>query len=132
MNKNVIVIGAGIGGLAVAVRLAARGFKVTILEKNANVGGKVNFVEARGYKFDTGASLLTMRHVLDELFEFAGRRAEDYLDIEACEPICRYFWTDGTRLDASADLQKTENEIEKISPPDVENFRKYLRDARRK
>ena len=132
MNKNVIVIGAGLGGLSVAVRLAARGFKVTILEKNGSVGGKVNFVEASGYKFDTGASLLTMRHVLDELFEFAGRRAEDYLDIEACEPICRYFWADKTVFDASADLEKTAREIEKISPADAANFQTYLRDARRK
>ncbi len=132
MNKNVIVIGAGLGGLSVAVRLAARGFKVTILEKNGSVGGKVNFVEASGYKFDTGASLLTMRHVLDELFEFAGRRAEDYLDIESCEPICRYFWTDKTVFDASADLEKTAREIEKISPADAANFQTYLVDARRK
>ena len=132
MNKKVIVIGAGLGGLAVAVRLAARGFKVTVLEKNANVGGKVNLVEECGYKFDTGASLLTMRHVLDELFEFAGRQTEDYLDIETCEPICRYFWTDKTVFDASADLEKTRREIEKISRADAANFEIYLRDARRK
>ena len=68
--KKVIVIGAGLGGLSAAIRLAKSGFAVTILEKNENVGGKVNFVEANGYKFDTGASLLTMRHVFEDLFEF--------------------------------------------------------------
>ncbi len=51
-----------------------------------------------GYKFDTGASLLTMRHVLEDLFEFAGRKIEDYLKIVPLEPICRYFWSDGTQF----------------------------------
>ena len=135
MNKSVIVIGAGLGGLSAAIRLAKFGFAVTILEKNEIVGGKVSIAESNGYKFDTGASLLTMRHVLEELFEFAGRRIEDYLDIVPCEPICRYFWSDEsgkTVFDASTDLRKTESEIEKLSPPDVENFRKFLGDAKRK
>ena len=130
--KKTIVIGAGIGGLAAAIRLANAGFSVTVLEKNTNVGGKVNSVAADGYRFDTGASLLTMRHVLEELFESVNRRVEDYLEIVALEPICRYFWTDGTTFDASTDLQKTASEIEKIEPRDAENFHKYLADARRK
>jgi len=130
--NNVIVIGAGLGGLSVAVRLAKSGFSVTVLEKNETVGGKVNSLEADGYKFDTGASLLTMRHVLEDLFAFAERRTEDYLEIVSLEPICRYFWTDGARLDASTDLRKTESEIKKIEPRDAENFQNFLNDSRRK
>jgi phytoene desaturase len=130
--KTVIIIGAGLGGLSAACRLAKSGFSVTIFEKNETIGGKINYVEAEGYKFDTGASLLTMRHVLDELFVFCGKRIEDYLEIVRCEPICRYFWSDGTRLDASDDLRKTEKEIEKIEPDDAANFRRYLADSRRK
>jgi phytoene desaturase len=130
--KKVIVIGAGLGGLAAAIRLAARGFSVTILEKNANVGGKVNFIEWGGYKFDTGASLLTMRHVLKELFEAAERRLEDYLELVLLEPICRYFWSDRTIFDASRNLPKTLKEIEKIEPRDVAGFEKFIADARRK
>lgn len=129
---NVIVIGAGLGGLSAAIRLAKKGFSVTVLEKNETVGGKVNTVESRGYRFDTGASLLTMRHVLQDLFEFAERRIEDYLEIVPLEPICRYFWTDKTVFDASTDLQKTEAEIAKIEPRDVENFRQFLANAKRK
>jgi phytoene desaturase len=133
MSKNAIIIGAGLGGLCAAIRLAKKGFAVTVLEKNAAVGGKVNIVEASGYKFDTGASLLTMRHVLEELFVFAGKRVEDYLDIVPVEPICRYFWSDGTRFDASQNLAKTESEILRTAPGgEVENFRKFLADARRK
>lgn len=131
-RSAVIVIGAGLGGLAAACRLGKSGFRVTILEKNETVGGKVNLIEANGYKFDTGASLLTMRHVLDDLFEFCGKRLEDYLKIVSLEPICRYFWTDGTVFDASGDLQKTESEIAKIEPRDAENFRKYLADSKQK
>ncbi len=132
MKKEIIIIGAGIGGLSAAIRLAKSGFSVTILERNETVGGKVNFVEADGYKFDTGASLLTMRHVLKDLFDFAGRNIEDYLTIVPLEPICRYFWSDGTQFDASADLGKTEDEIKKISPLDAEHFRAFLNDAKRK
>lgn len=131
-SDSVIVIGAGLGGLAAAVRLAARGLRVTILEKNDNVGGKVNIHRAAGYTFDTGASLLTMRHVVEELFECAGRRLEDYLTIEPLDPICRYRWPDGATLDASIDLARTEREIARIAPGDVENFRRFLDDARRK
>ena len=130
--KNIIIIGAGLGGLSAACRLAKEGFAVTILEKNATIGGKVNFVEAGGYKFDTGASLLTMRHVLEELFEFCGVKIEDYLEIVPLEPICRYFWSDGTRFDASQNTEATEREIKRIAPADVEGFRKYLADSRQK
>ncbi len=130
--KKIIIIGAGLGGLSAAIRLAKLGFDVTVLEKNETVGGKVNFVEAGGYKFDTGASLLTMPHVFEDLFNFAEKRLEDYLDLTALDPICRYFWTDGTTFDASQDLQKTENEIGKFAPQDVENFRNYLLNSKQK
>ena len=130
--KKTIIIGAGLGGLSAACRLAKSGFDVTILEKNENVGGKVNLVEVKGYKFDTGASLLTMKHVFEDLFEFCGKSIEDYLEIEPLEPICRYFWSDGTKFDAFQNIGKTENEIEKISPEDVKNFKDYLADSRLK
>lgn len=130
--KKVILIGAGLGGLSAAIRLAKSGFDVTILEKNETVGGKVNSVEKDEYKFDTGASLLTMRHVFEDLFNFCERRIEDYLDILPLDPICRYFWTDKTVFDASPDIEKTEVEIKRIAPNDVENFVKYLADAKRK
>lgn len=130
--KKVIVIGAGLGGLSAAIRLAKSGLAVTILEKNETVGGKVNRIESNGYQFDTGASLLTMRHVFEELFDFCEKRIEDYLTIVPLDPICRYAWSDGARFDASSDLRKTESEIARIEPRDVENFRAYLADARRK
>ncbi len=130
--KEIIIIGAGLGGLSAACRLAKCGFSVTVLEKNETVGGKVNTVEANGYKFDTGASLLTMRHVLEDLFECCEKRIEDYLEIIRLEPICRYFWSDGGTFDASTDLRRTESEIEKIEPNGATKFRRFLADAKRK
>ena len=130
--KKIIIIGAGLGGLSAACRLAKDGFDVTILEKNETVGGKVNFIENGGYKFDTGASLLTMKHVFEDLFNFCEKNIEDYLEIKPLEPICRYFWSDETKFDAFQNVEKTENEIKKIAPEDVENFRKYLADSKQK
>jgi diapolycopene oxygenase len=130
--KSVIIIGAGLGGLSAACRLAKSGFSVTILEKNASVGGKVNTIESNGYRFDTGASLLTMRHVLEDLFDFCEKRIEDYLEIVPCAPICRYFWSDGTKFDAFSETEKTEREIERIAPEDVAGFRAYLADSKKK
>lgn len=129
---SILIIGAGLGGLSAACRLAKSGFSVTVLEKNDSVGGKVNFLEAKGYKFDTGASLITLPRIFEELFEFCGRRLEDYLTLEKLDPICRYLWSDGTVFDASQNLEKTENEIAKIAPGDVENFRKYIADSKQK
>ena len=130
--KEIIIIGAGLGGLSAACRLAKSGFSVTVLEKNGRVGGKVNTVESNGYKFDTGASLLTMRHVLEDLFEFCEKQMADYLEIVPLEPICRYFWSDGTTFDASQNIEKTEREIAKLEPADAANFRQYLADSKRK
>ena len=127
--KTIIIIGAGLGGLSAACRLAKSGFDVTVLEKNERVGGKVNFVENNGYKFDTGASLLTMKHVFEDLFDFCGASIEDYLKLEKLEPICRYFWSDKTQFNASQNLEKTESEIKKIAAEDAGNFRKYLADS---
>jgi phytoene desaturase len=130
--NSAVIVGAGLGGLAAACRLAKSGFSVTVLEKNETLGGKVNLVESNGYKFDTGASLVTMKHIFDELFEFCGKRIEDYLDIVSLETICRYQWSDGTIFNASQDLQKTEAEIAEIEPQDVSGFRKFLADSKQK
>lgn len=124
--KKVGVIGAGIGGLTAAARLAADGHHVQVWEKNASAGGKMNQVEKGGYRFDTGPSLFTMPFVLEELFTYCGRNMHDYLDIRPVEPLCRYYWQDGTRFDASVNLQKTLEQLEDIAPEDTEAYIKFL------
>ena len=130
-NKRVAVIGGGLGALSGAIRLAQLGFSVQLFEKNPKIGGKVNEVILRGYRFDTGASLLTMPFVIDELFDFAGFKRSDYLDFVPIDPICRYFFPDGSMMDASADKAKMETAIAQLSPNDVKAYERFLKYAER-
>lgn len=125
-QPRVIVVGAGLGGLSAAIHLATQGQRVIVFEKNERVGGKLNLLQEAGYTFDTGPSLFTMPWVLRDLFAAAGRRLEDYLQIVPLEPICRYSWPDGTRFDASQHLPTLLHEIERLSPPDVGGFLRFL------
>jgi phytoene desaturase len=131
MTKRILVIGAGLGSLSGALRLAKMGFDVTLFEKNETIGGKLNEKKLGAYRFDTGPSLLTMPFVIDELFAFLGFRREDFLDFAAIEPICRYFYPDGVRLDASADVEKMKREMAKLSPRDAEVYENFLSYAER-
>ncbi|MEI7643218.1 MAG: phytoene desaturase family protein [Chloroflexales bacterium] len=126
MNDQTIIVGAGLGGLAAAIRLAAVGHSVLLLEKNVRVGGKLNLVQAQGYTFDTGPSLLTMPWVIRDLFAAVGRRMEDYLSLDQIEPTCRYTWPDGTIFHAWQRLPQLIQEIERISPRDVPSFFRFL------
>lgn len=130
--KRIVVIGAGLGGLSAACRLARDGHEVVVVEKNEGPGGKVNLVESGGFSFDTGASLVTMKHVFEDLFEYCGRDIGDYLEMVPLDPICRYFWKGGTRLDTSTDLARTESGISSFAPEDARKLRKYLEDSKRK
>src|SRR5512139_2555022 len=95
----VVVIGSGIGGLSAAIYLAAAGREVIVLEQAEQVGGKMGEYRQAGFRWDTGPSLITMRGVLDDLFAAAGRRLEDYLDLQPVDPITRCFFSDGASLE---------------------------------
>jgi phytoene desaturase len=99
MSRKILVIGAGLGGLATAIRLARAGHAVEVWEKNEGPGGKLKELAVDGFRWGTGPSLLTMPHVLRELFATAGERMEDHLELVRLESCCRYFWTDGTVID---------------------------------
>lgn len=100
-TKTAIVIGAGVSGLAMAIRLAIKGYSVQIWEQNSFVGGKLSEHWEQGYRFDAGPSLFTLPELLEELLELAGHR--DLMpELIRLDPICRYFWNDGTRFDAPA------------------------------
>jgi phytoene desaturase len=102
MPKKILVIGAGLGGLAAAIRLARAGHAVEVWEKNAEAGGKLKEIRDGDFRWDTGPSLLTMPDVLRDLFAAAGERIEDHLDLVRLDSACRYFWTDGTVIDEDA------------------------------
>ena len=104
---RVVVIGAGVGGLAAAVRLAVAGHRVEVFEQAPSVGGKLGRYErstdAGTFRFDTGPSLLTLPHVFADLFASAGASLAEELDLVALDPLVRHVFPDGARLDSSAD-----------------------------
>ncbi|WP_067864047.1 phytoene desaturase family protein [Nocardia shimofusensis] len=102
--SRVLVVGAGVGGLAAAMRLQAMGHQVTVLEQAREIGGKLGVVELDGFRFDTGPSLLTMPHVLEELFASAGTSVHDVLSLRRLPSAARYRFPDGTELDMPGTL----------------------------
>jgi phytoene desaturase len=116
--RKILVIGAGLGGLAAAIRLARAGHAVEIWEKNEEPGGKLRELRADGFTWGMGPSLLTMPQVLRDLFSAAGERLEDHLELVRLDSCCRYFWTDGTVIDEDAAFWQR---------PDVARFLEYAR-----
>jgi phytoene desaturase len=102
---DVVVVGAGVGGLAAAARLAAAGHRVTVLEQAEVVGGKLGVHRADGFTWDTGPSLLTMPHVVAELFAATGAPLRAVLDLVPVDPVARYRFPDGTWFDAAWDVE---------------------------
>ncbi|MCE7793126.1 phytoene desaturase family protein [Salipaludibacillus sp. CUR1] len=125
-KKKAVVIGAGLAGLSSAIRLAGDGYDVTVLEKNENIGGKLNRRSGKGYTFDTGPSILTMPWVLEQLFESVHRKLEDYIEIERIEPQWRTFYEDGTSIDVLSDLPEMLEEMRKVKPDPDSSFMKFL------
>ncbi|MBM7605036.1 diapolycopene oxygenase [Metabacillus crassostreae] len=126
MRKKVTVIGGGLAGMSVAIRLAAEKYDVTILEKGERLGGKLNIRKGNGFTFDTGPSILTMPWVLAKLFSDVGKNVHDYLDIVRVEPGWRTFFEDGTKIDLTSDLPTMLQEIKKVSVEDSQSFLSYL------
>ncbi len=113
---RVAVCGAGAGGLAAAVRLAAAGHAVTVLEQGASPGGKAGRLERDGFRFDTGPSLLTMPWVLRDLFAQTGAPLDEELELQRVEPVTRYRFADGSSVELSADLPRALEALEAWSP----------------
>ncbi|MDX2284331.1 MAG: 1-hydroxycarotenoid 3,4-desaturase CrtD [Bacteroidia bacterium] len=111
--SQAVVIGAGIGGIATAIRLRLKGFAVTVLEAHHSPGGKLTEIRQQGYRFDAGPSLFTLPELVDELYQLAGRDPSAYFRYEALPVITRYLYPDGTRIDAHRDPEAFAGEIER-------------------
>src|SRR3954447_8045047 len=104
--SRIVVIGAGMGGLVAAARLASVGHQVTVCEKNDVVGGKLGTAAEGGFRWDTGPSLLTMPQVFSDFFRATGDPIERVLTLRPLDPLTRYLFADGTSVDASSDLDQ--------------------------
>ncbi|MCU6709998.1 phytoene desaturase family protein [Paenibacillus sp. J5C_2022] len=129
--KSVIVIGAGLGGLSAAISLAAKGYGVTVLEQQAEAGGKLQRIEMNGYRFDRGPSTITMPHIFRRLFSSVGRQLEDYVQMEQLEPGTRNLFTDGHAVDFTSDLTAMEKQIARFSPKDAAMYRSFMKESKR-
>lgn len=124
-NDRVGVIGSGLGGLSAACVLAARGYRVTVFEKNCWIGGKAAVLTAGGYRFDMGPTILIYPSVLRKIFAETGRKISDYLHLVPLEPQWRCFFNDGTRLDLSGDEDRMRAELSRFAPGTADGFERF-------
>ena len=132
-SSTVAVVGAGIAGLSAAIRLAVAGKKVIVFEQNSYTGGKVTAFEQKGFRFDMGPSLFTLPHLVDELFELAGKNPRAYFNYHTHAEVCRYFWDDGTKLTMYPSIEKNEATVASVfGPSEAKQLRDYFEKAKRK
>ncbi len=125
------VIGGGLGGLAAACTLAARGYKVVLFERSHWLGGKAAVLEAAGFRFDMGPTILTLPSVLARIFAEAGRRLDDYLELVRIDPQWRSFFADGTTLDLRADIDQMSVGLDALAPGTGAGYRRFLEHSAR-
>jgi len=126
------IVGAGLGGLAAACTLAARGHRVTLFERNGWLGGKAATLDVDGFHFDMGPTILIMPSVLRRLFAEAGRQLEDYLELLPLEPQWRCFYEDGSVLDLVSDEATMQARLEELAGPDTAaGYKRFLATSKR-
>lgn len=128
-SDKAIVIGAGIGGIATAIRLAVKGYGVEVHEKNEVPGGKLYLIEREGYRFDAGPSLFTQPINIEELFQLAGEDIRSFFEYEKVDIACRYFFENGKMLNAHTNAASFANEMEEVLGEPSKNILQYLKDA---
>ncbi|MEM9559834.1 MAG: phytoene desaturase family protein [Planctomycetota bacterium] len=115
-DKHVVIVGGGLAGLASAVELSSGGARVTLVEKNDHLGGKMNLLEEDGFSFDMGPTIITLPQVLRGIIERSGRKPEDYIDLIDLDPQWRCHWEDGTVVDVRRDPEVFAKEIDQQFP----------------
>ena len=128
---NAVVIGGGFGGMASALRLRAQGHTVTLLDRCSRLGGRAQVFERDGFRFDAGPTVLTAPFLFDELFELFGKKRSDYVEFKELDTWYRFHFHDGEHFDYGGTPADTLKEIERLSPPDVDGYRKLLAHSER-
>jgi len=126
-TDHVVVVGAGLGGLSAALRLAGAGRKVTVIERESVPGGRNGLLNKDGYAFDTGPSVLTMPSLINDAFNCVGEDLKDWLELVPLSPLYRAFYADGTQIDVHANTAQMEEEIRRtVSAEEALGYRKYV------
>jgi phytoene desaturase len=126
-GRHAVVIGAGFGGLAAAIRLGARGYRVTVLEKLDAPGGRASVFRQDGFTFDAGPTILTAPFLLEELWTLCGKKMADDLTLKPMDPFYRIRFNDGTTFDTSGDPARMRAEVQRLAPDDVEGYEAFMR-----
>jgi phytoene desaturase len=132
MKQEVIIIGAGPGGLASAILLAAAGAKVKVLERLPTIGGRTSCIEADGFKFDLGPTFFLYPRVLEEIFATAGTSLRAEVEMVRLDPQYRILFGGGGKIDATPDIARMEQQIAAVSPGDAPGFRQFMTENRAK
>ena len=124
-----LVIGSGFGGLAAAVRLCARGWRVQVLEKLNKPGGRARVIHVDGYTFDAGPTIVTVPFLLEELWELAGRKLANDVELRLLDPFYRIRFDDGDHFDYSADPERMRDEVLRIDPTAGPGYAAFMAEA---
>jgi phytoene desaturase len=130
-SKSVIVIGAGIGGIAAATHLARRGVKVTILEKNSHAGGRCDRFSREGHHFDAGPTLLVMPLLYEAEFSALGTSMHEMLDLQRVDPTYHLVFDNGSRLALTSDMKSMQEQLEAFEPGSFTGLLQYMEEGRR-
>ena len=125
-RRQAVVIGAGFGGLALAIRLQSAGYSTTLLEKRDRPGGRAYVYEDNGFVFDAGPTVITDPTCLDELFQLSGRKLSDYVELIPVKPFYQLRWEDGFVFDYANDQEELDRQIAACSPMDVAGYKRFL------
>ena len=130
--KKAVVIGAGFGGIASALRLSAKGYSVTLIDRAPMLGGRAQVFEKDGFRHDAGPTVITAPFLIEELFELFGKRSGDYISLKPLTPWYRfYFDEDGTTFDYGGTREETLAEIRRINPGDDAGYLRMLEHSKK-
>ena len=124
--KKIIVVGAGVASLSAAVRLQKLGYQVTLYEKESRPGGKMNQIQAQGFTFDVGPTIVMMPEIYREVFTFAGVDPDDYITMKKVDPMLDLHFSDQESLSFSNDLVELTKSLEAISEEDAQGYFAFL------
>ena len=128
-NRTAVVIGAGMGGIATAARLARHGYQVTVVEKGERAGGRCDRLIRDGHHFDTGPTLLLMPEIFAQAFAELDERIEDHLDLRRVDPTYRIHFGDGSAISLTSNLNAMQAQLEAIEPGSFGGFLRYLEEG---